>query len=295
MAKISKLDRELIKSLKESTGVSFLDSGGSYGRHWQRNQLRDFLSEKSYSLTVNSWGIEYTKNIFHFLRDCLEWHPQLNRSFNEFQKKYDNNYSWFEVLREFLTAKIKTGYIQKTGIYSDGGYVKKYDDIFCEYTYNQENVLSQDFQYWLFSTKNDDEIAVIMIHNGCDARGGFTSPKFYTYEDSLLMYSDCYIGCENGHSWYSDDSGYHWYESNNEGIDLKECELIDQSELIENEEYQDKLSRQEIINPDQLTLLEDYHPKVINPVYPLILGGKPIIIYNDDKIGLCPLCGSPLS
>ena len=31
--------------LRENTGKHFLDSGGAYGRHWERNQDRDFSAE----------------------------------------------------------------------------------------------------------------------------------------------------------------------------------------------------------------------------------------------------------
>ena len=38
--------KDTIKSmLLENTGKHFLDSGGESGRHWQRNQQRDFDSE----------------------------------------------------------------------------------------------------------------------------------------------------------------------------------------------------------------------------------------------------------
>jgi len=37
--------QKLAEMLQENTGRSILDSGDYYGRHWQRNQGRDFESE----------------------------------------------------------------------------------------------------------------------------------------------------------------------------------------------------------------------------------------------------------
>jgi hypothetical protein len=39
------LKEKITAMLKENTGIHMLDSGGYGGRHWQRNQKRDFEKE----------------------------------------------------------------------------------------------------------------------------------------------------------------------------------------------------------------------------------------------------------
>ena len=45
----------IISMLKENTGAHFLDSGGAYGRNWERNQARDFESEPACRVDVFDW------------------------------------------------------------------------------------------------------------------------------------------------------------------------------------------------------------------------------------------------
>jgi hypothetical protein len=44
------------------------------------------------------------------------------------------------------------------------------------YTYNEDNDLSQDFVYYSLGDIVESEYVIIRSHNGCDARGGFSSP-----------------------------------------------------------------------------------------------------------------------
>jgi hypothetical protein len=307
---ITNLTKKIIASmLKENTGRSILDSGGENGRHWQRNQARIFDTESSYKLEIDRYGIEYTKNIYHFLTENLEYNARLTNNFNSFSAKLDKYTSWFECLNQWLDLKIKKGVITCTSFYGETAINKNdsSDKIFCHYTYNEENCLSQDFQYYLFGTEDNQEIIALMIHGGCDARGGFTAPKFFNVkEDSFYMTNDCTIVCDNSdhsHIWDSDNGGYSWRYAGEElnipefkydDPDLKDCQFIGQDDLIDNEEYQEKLKNQMVISPDQLTIFPDYHPSVVNSVYPLYLNGKLTIVCNDNKQGMCPLCGGLL-
>lgn len=288
--------------LQENTGTHFLDSGGAYGRHWQRNQNRAFYNEPEYTVKFDQYGITYTKNIFWFLVNNLDYDTQLNREFTRYSTLNDNKTpsgyvldSWFTILEHWIDHKIKTGFIKSTGFYGDGGKPKKAGDIFCHYTYNEENCLSQDYQYYLFQDDYNTEYIALMIHNGCDARGGFTKPViFEVREDSFYMTNDCTIGCVNGHYWDSDNGGYSYTQTETDIDNLADCTLIDIEDLKDNEEYKDLLTKQIIIDPNQLTLIEDYHPAVINPVYPLVLDNTPVIVFDDNGCGYCPVCGAVL-
>ena len=67
----------------ENTGRHFLDSGSAYGRHWERNHGIDFESQPSGSLEFcNRNGeteILATLNVFHFLKERLEYNPELDQ------------------------------------------------------------------------------------------------------------------------------------------------------------------------------------------------------------------------
>lgn len=282
--------------LKENTGQHFLDSGGAYGRNYERNQLITFENTPRVYLEITKYGIEYTRSLYWFLSDNLEYSPKLTNSFNSFAaKKCDKYDSWYECLNKWFDWKIKTGFIVKTGIHGEGNTPVKADDIMCENIYNGENNLSQIFQYWLFQDDYNTDYIALMVHGGCDVRGGYTSPKFFELrKDSFFMVADGYIRCENNHAWYTDDD-YNWYPANNEKYNLDKCQFLDYDDLIELPEYQEKLSRQLVINPAQLPVFEDYKPSVINPVFPLYIDGQLTVVCKDNKIGLCPLCGTELS
>lgn len=90
---------------------------------------------------------------------------------------------------------------------------------FTEYTYNRENMVSQDFQYYSFPW-DGDWIYAISIHGGADTRSGFHSVIFCEGNDGwydLSYITDGSLWCnECDASWYTDDGGYHIYGSNRE-------------------------------------------------------------------------------
>lgn len=60
----------------------------------------------------------------------------------------------------------------------------------CLYTYNEDNILSQDFQIVYAGDIYESDLIALSIHNGCDARGGFTDYKIFRCDwDMILDYS----------------------------------------------------------------------------------------------------------
>lgn len=87
-------------------------------------------------------------------------------------------------------------------------------------TYNCENHLSQDFMWYTWSYDHTDYTA-ISIHNGADARGGYTDFVVFESDDNsgtkVTDVAKCALFTDHGDmSWYSDDAGQHWYRSNDE-------------------------------------------------------------------------------
>ena len=101
------------------------------------------------------------------------------------------------------------------------------------YTYNHDCSLSQDIQYIEFENFEGTFI-VLQIHNGADARGGFTEPKVFKLKDYEYFYSwsDGFIGCNNpecNHAYWNTYDGYTWESDETEHLKdhkVKEVETI---------------------------------------------------------------------
>jgi hypothetical protein len=265
--KLSETDKVLLEMLTENTGRHMLDSGGAYGRNWERNQGRDFLSERPTILTVDHWGtgdhweMMVQHNVFHWLRHHLTYDPDMQRDFDEFAATQSDDAPWLNLMMNFPEEFLH----------------KHYPDIFelgdwnTHNTYNGEDCLSRVIQRLSFG--NGCHV-LLQIHGGCDIRGGYTAPKAFTCEEYALMNNaQAFMSCnrqdvderqlviegaprnDDPHRWYTDDAGYHWYP--------------------------DDFGMEELIK----------YPMTDNKK----LRGKGHIYVNLDKqIPHCPICGSPL-
>lgn len=159
--------KELVYSmLTENVGTHFLDSGGQDGRHWQRNRkksIEDFEAESYLKVNIDKYGVEYSISLFKYLTENFTVND-LCESFN----KLDLSIGDLESAEEWLEE-----YNFKAS--------KEYN------TYNNDNSLSQDFQYFLL----DDKYVAIAPHLGCDIRGGYGSYKLFKLQDEYLP--DVYV------------------------------------------------------------------------------------------------------
>lgn len=181
-------EKIIYKMLTESTGEHMLDSGGAYGRHWQRNQkksFKDFKNAPVYSFELESYKdnkkidfVDCTKSLFHHLNESLEYSERETKNLNDWIN--ENPYHW---------ADNREG---RANCLPD---IEEYFERFegtpnCCYTYNDENILSQDFQFVHSGNIYDSDLIALSIHNGCDARGGFTDYKMFRCDwDALLDYN----------------------------------------------------------------------------------------------------------
>lgn len=231
MKSSTKLKKEVISMLQENTGRHFLDSGGAYGRHWERNsQLPSTIKywDSSPSAWLNAYGGKYpeiygTISLYHFLVRVLDWDDEvtkLNKAWDKFWRNDEEDKPWHVLMEEF-----------------HANYAEKYD--FDEqkclnsfYTYNHENALNQDFVWIQLS----DEFCFIQIHGGCDARGGFTVPKIFKYDqDYIYDFSRYSIGCtkECDHRWDFCDGRFEYTDCD---IDWKDLEILDYDNLEESQQ-----------------------------------------------------------
>ena len=194
-----KIENVIKKMLVENTGQHMCDSGGIYGRHYQKNQIRDFAKEPITETEIYGDTVTISISTYHYLTHNLEI-TEISEALNKMFKKY--------MLK------------------SDNGYFYDMEDFAKEYTanntcntYNFENLLDQTLQFVTF--EYDDEAYIILqVHGGCDVRGGYTEPQIFKIVDIDYFYIHMFDAnvstIDNKYQWYSDDCGYNWYSSNRE-------------------------------------------------------------------------------
>ena len=175
LPKINAEQKRIGQMLLENTGMSFLDSGSAYGRHWESNQkvgLAGLLKQPAVAIHGEANGSFYvTKSLIHTLPSLIQITKDsetLQKQFDAFSK--DKDESDLELMETFSKQKM-TPDTDLSGAMT----INTYND---PDTYD----LSQDIQFTLFPMKAKYFVA-LQIHNGCDARGGYTTPKFFELPD----------------------------------------------------------------------------------------------------------------
>lgn len=215
---LDETETALVEMLMENTGRHMLDSGGAYGRNWERNQGVDFANQPA--ATVDKYGFTPTLNVFHWLRDRVAFDAEIDAQLQAFVETPEMERECGLVCME---AFVEATFPEATGLYGDA-------KPFTVNTYNSECALSQVLQFHFFEVDDTPYIA-LQIHGGCDVRGGYTMPKVFKVTDdgaSILMFADVSAHCDNDEceaSWYSDNGGYSFYPNDREegfdGSDLK--------------------------------------------------------------------------
>lgn len=154
--------------LRENTGSHFLDSGGIYGYQYNRPIRKATFYPATYG-RVTEWHLI---NTAHWLTANLDYDAILTRSLKHLGLSPEFKHEpWEDCMQEW---------VERNG----------YKVVAHGYTYNDENNLDRDFAWWTIETPGDWENRVIIrSHNGCDARGGFSSPRvFRPLEDNEWKY-----------------------------------------------------------------------------------------------------------
>jgi len=283
METTEKTTAEVLKGmLTENTGSHFLDSGGAYGRNHERNQGRDFESEKGTGMSFQYGEIEVCHNTYHWLLDRLEYAPEEDRMLQEFAElpEHKDKY-WPEIMEDFpqyLAEKTDGG--EPGGMYGEG-------EPFTVNTYNGEDMLSQTLQYTYFTTDHGTFV-MLQIHGGCDVRGGYTAPRIFTedgsYDMAMFDNARATIWCkgDKSHAWSTSEAGYHWEDCS---YQAEESKNLEDFELV-NLEDAENFSRREIKNGD---FFEDGETTKIQYSHQGVL-----VIDEDKDIGYCPHCGAEL-
>jgi len=194
-AKFDRTERTLVHMMRENTGASILDSGGAYGRAWQRNLTVDFSKRPAakfggriYKSTYGKGGktvpeynrldLDLTIDLFTYLSSRLEYDRALTRQFRKFSAER-NDSRWLEDMEDF-----PKWIAEKRGV--DVG-----ERAYEGNSYNEDNFLSGTVQFNIFEL-DGEEYVLLQIHGGCDVRGGYTAPKVFRKVDNCGSFGDWY-------------------------------------------------------------------------------------------------------
>ena len=173
----------------ENTGTHFLDSGGAYGRNWQRNQkktIEDFDNAPSGHIELSMWkdgslDVMATASMWHHLNATLE----LDDICNEFNSmsvddwEGDAAYGLSRAGQDFLES-----------------FEADFQDPWN--TYNWENNWDSVIQGCSLEI-NGESYVLIQYHGGCDVRGGYTDAKLFKlgqWMEDYFIYGDDVSGPE---------------------------------------------------------------------------------------------------
>lgn len=229
----SVLRRVLAAMLTENCGRALCDSGGAYGRNWERNQAKtvaDFAAAPEVTLEAEApraWKTEArdgqparsgihpgyfnaTISVFHFLDKCLDrYESTLTRKLWRWGARKENEREgWMGCVDSWLESIGAEDGPDSTG----SGWVNTYN--------GGDSCLSQVIQYRGFSLDGCDYVA-LQIHGGCDVRGGYTRPRVFAlprYADVSLYDDARFVIGDSRDSWYHMGPGNGWEPSDhNEG------------------------------------------------------------------------------
>lgn len=226
----TKTTREaILEQLHENTGAHFLDSGGAYGRHHERNRGKTWeqLAEPAVRVEAHVYThgdvpqleLLGTVSLAAWMEANLEYSPEVQDMFEAWVQANDpegDNYD-MQHMEEFA-ASVHTWRI---------------GDLRVQYTYNMDNDLSQDIQFIEFTMDVDGfdtEFVLVQVHQGCDARGGMGSPKAYQVCTEYFGRWDVDMwGCDS-HQWGEDGYGCDSETPNLKDIPVHEFEFPDNVE-----------------------------------------------------------------
>jgi len=167
--------------LVENTGKHLLDSGGIYGRMWQRNQnktIDDFYNEPEeiYYFDETYKDLERTVSVFHYLTND----HQIDEICEEFNKLNSDPGNWDANADIYGTSKEAWNYLNE---FAEVKILHTFN------TYNYDSDLSQVLQG--SHLEIDGEFyTLIQVHGGADVRGGYTDAKLLK---KGYMMGDCMI------------------------------------------------------------------------------------------------------
>ena len=200
---------------QEGTGAALCDSGGAYGRHWERNQLRtlaDFEAEPEVSWSHHGY---FTVSTFHYLVKAAGIElDDTARAFNELEcADWDGD--------TYGISRAQSDWLAEQGF--------KFHQSWN--TYNHESSLSQVLQGTSLQDAAGEHYVLIQLHQGCDVRGGYTDARLFKLIGECMGGEDVYgvVIREDGEtvSVSSTYNGHSLTDDNGNDVEISETDKVE--------------------------------------------------------------------
>jgi hypothetical protein len=208
------LEATVFDMFQEGTGAALCDSGGAYGRHWERNQQRtlaDFQAEPEVCWSRHGYFVIST---FHYLLKAagLEL-DDICKRFNRLACE-----DWDGDTYGISTAQ--SAWLKDRGF----TYGSSWN------TYNGETSLSQVLQGTRLRLDGEHYV-LIQLHQGCDVRGGYTDARLFKMQGECIG-SESVWGAvirKNGETITvnSDYNGYSLTDENGNDVEIGETDKVE--------------------------------------------------------------------
>lgn len=168
----------VIGMLTENTGRHFLDSGGAYGRNWERNQGRDFEAEPACSYSFNVYdgklSVDASISLHHWMLHNLEYDPEMQARLDLYAEEHPDD-SAYELTEGFADEE------QQRLNDECGSDARGFPNTINTYNEPDSWGLSQVLQFAAVAAEGsyDATHLIVQVHGGCDVRGGYTMPKCF--------------------------------------------------------------------------------------------------------------------
>ncbi len=207
------VEQTIYGMLTESTGAALCDSGGAYGRHWERNQkksLLDFQAEPE----VTWEGDYYIISVFHYLMKSNDL--QLDDLCHEFNTQDVEDWDG----DCYGVSKSGQQWLDEKGFFHSSAWN----------TYNGETSLSQVLQGHNLEL-DGERYVLLQIHQGCDVRGGYTDAKLFRLECGYMAPEQVLgtVTRADGETISVDNcyNGYSLTDENSQEVEITESDTVD--------------------------------------------------------------------
>lgn len=223
---LSQTEKKLAEMFMERVPNGIIDSGRVYGYNYERSRENAEWEKPDYHYYAeiyreNQLDLERAINTYWLLTQQLNYNEDWDKQFQTWRKQFEGD-DWEEHLEEFPHPE--TGELCNN--YERDWYGKGWN---CCYTYNEDTILDRDIAFNKY-----DNFVIIRIHNGCDARWGFSEPVLFEipYWAEFFPYADMSMECpECGTYW--DYNHYSLNVASNDAKDLHDypCEKGDKGKV----------------------------------------------------------------
>lgn len=184
-----KLQELIYEMMTECTGTHLCDSGGDNGRGWQKNAVKsldDFINEPECTLDGSYDQLEVTVSLFHKLTSgvielddfCREFNAEPMGNWNSDIYGVDNDQAEWLELNGFKVEQSWNTY--------------NWDNNFSQILQGTDLILETEY--------GDESYVLLQVHNGADARGGYTDAKLFKLSDWVephqVVTDDCSFSIE---------------------------------------------------------------------------------------------------